>query len=306
MIYLISQYFVPGTTHVSLYYAILLIMWSLSIEHRILNKSIRLDLRIAAILAMSLFVIRILRSNLFENDMTSKRCLWYFYYIPFIAVPLLSLMAAYRVGKPEDEPLPKLFTVLRVTAVLLIIGILTNDLHGAAFSFRVEDNTLTASRHWLFAIEVAWIVTVFIASYIMLVHRCRSSLCRRYAYIPVAVSGVGIFLWLLYVICGGSPTVLGLKLYLIHEVYAIIFVGLWESSIMIGLVSSNMGYRELFSRSHLNAMIKSSGGEVCYRSAETDGEEFVTRESALRGGSVEWKEDVSVIRAVNASLAIAA
>ena len=284
----------------------LIIFWSLTIDQRILNRKIRLDLRVASILALSLFIIRTCKYNIFYNDLTAQRYLWYFYYIPFIAVPLLSLGAAYRVGKPDDIKLPRVFCFLRVIALLLIGGIITNDIHGAGFTFQINDDSLNASYHWLYFIVLIWIAIVFLSSYIMLVHRCRSSLCKKYAYIPIAVSGICICLWFLYLICGGSPKIFGLKLYLIQELYALIFISLWESCITIGLVSANTGYRELFSHAHLNAVIKSQYGEVCYHSAETEGKAFVTRTGNIRGGTVEWKEDVSSIRAVNASINAAA
>lgn len=304
--YMISQYFELGSTPVSLYYAALIMIWSLTIEQRILSRPVRLNLRVASILAMSLFAIRTCKHNIFYTDLTAQRYLWGAYYIPFIAVPMLSLSAAYRVGKPEDTPVPKLFTFLRTIAVLLIAAVLTNDLHEAVFIFRVEGRAVEAAYNWLFYVIIAWIAIVFIASYAMLIHRCRSSLCRKYAYIPLAVSGIGIALCVIYLICGGSPTVFGLKLYMIQEVYALIFISLWESCIAIGLISSNTGYRELFTLSHLNAVIKSDSGEVSCRSAELAGDESVTRTGTLRGGSVEWREDVSAIRAVNAAIGKAA
>jgi hypothetical protein len=304
--YLVSQYFVLGTTHVSVYYSFLIIIWSLTVEHRILNRHIRLNLRVAAIFTISLLVIRIMKSNIFNTSFTAQRYLWYFYYVPFLTVPLLSLIAAYSVGKPEDEPLPGRFAVICIITALFIVCVLTNDLHGGVFRFRVENDTLIVSHRLMFFVIIAWMYISYIAVYIMMVRRCRSSFCRKYAYIPVTVSGVGIVLWMIYLICGGSPVVMGLKLYLIQEVYAFIFISLWESCIMIGLVSSNTGYHELFGASHLNAVIKSENGEVCYRSAELEGEEFLTRTGRLRGGAVEWKEDVSAIRAVNAALAKAA
>ena len=136
--YMISQYFELGSTPVSLYYAALIMIWSLTIEQRILSRPVRLNLRVASILAMSLFAIRTCKHNIFYTDLTAQRYLWGAYYIPFIAVPMLSLSAAYRVGKPEDTPVPKLFTFLRTIAVLLIAAVLTNDLHEAVFIFRVH------------------------------------------------------------------------------------------------------------------------------------------------------------------------
>ena len=48
-------------------------------------------------------------------------------------------MAAISIGKREEDPLPKSVAFLYVPAVLLVLLVLTNDLHQLVFSFPTYD-----------------------------------------------------------------------------------------------------------------------------------------------------------------------
>ena len=176
-----------------------------------------------------------------------KKWLWYLFYVPFIALPTLSLSAASWSGKSENYRIPMIIKIGWGIAGLLMAGILTNDLHHTAliFTFRA-DGSLQADYNWLYYVIFIWDFSITLSSYILLIIRCRLSQCRKNWYIPVIPSSVAFVLIILYYTVGGAPTVFGIKLYNIQEVYLLLFIGLWEECISIGLISSNTGYSRLF------------------------------------------------------------
>lgn len=69
----------------------------------------------------------------FPATNTITRYLWYLYYVPQILAPLFSLYAALQLGRREDDALSLKWHLLFIPAVLLIGGVLINDLHQMAF-----------------------------------------------------------------------------------------------------------------------------------------------------------------------------
>ena len=89
-------------------------------------------------LAISMLMVLwlLLRSIKFSIANTdAERWLWYFYYVPILFIPMLSVFVSQSLGKPEDFHLPRWTKLLYVPTVLLLLLVLTNDLHQRVFSF---------------------------------------------------------------------------------------------------------------------------------------------------------------------------
>ena len=121
------------------------------------------------------------------------RYLWYAYYIPFTAVPLSGYLTALCVGKTEaDRPL-KRAKYLWFIEMLLCTAVLTNDLHQQAF--RLLDLASEAYTHgWLYYVTVVWSVFFTLASFTVLMRRCRISAVRSLWYIPMLPATLGALL----------------------------------------------------------------------------------------------------------------
>ena len=108
--------------------------WGISIRRRITQLQVRRFLTAIAALMIFWLAMRTLKYQ-FVTDPNAARYLWYLYYVGMLLIPLLSLLVAMSLGKPENYRLPRWATLLFVPTAALLLLVLTNDLHQLVFRF---------------------------------------------------------------------------------------------------------------------------------------------------------------------------
>ncbi len=283
------------------------IVWGTTVYRRILHKKIMRYIIAADVFLFLLFIIRLCRYYFYQDLILIDRYLWYSYYIPFIVLPTLMFCTACYVEKDEGQKLPFTAKALWVVTGILLCTVMTNDLHHFAFYFAdIHDYSGSVSYHWLYYTIVIWSFLLTISAFVIIIRQCRLSQSRKSWYIPVVISAFGVIFLVVYFVCGGAPTVLDIKIYNLQEMYALLFIGIWESCIQIGLIKSNTGYLELFELSGVNAALIDTDERIVFRSADfieqADSEEHITRRKSINGGFVLWSEDLSAIRRINSEI----
>jgi len=222
----------------SILYGALILFWVFSINREIPDLYILRRLQIGGMLAFMLFVLRVLRWDYTADNTAFNRFLWYMYYIPILFMPLISLNIGLSIGSRDKQRPTTILNTLRAICFILVGGILTNDIHGLAFNIRYDENgTLHSSSGILLYIAIFIYFGLMLASFFVMLYKCRLSDAGKHWWIPALFEGFGVFLWFVYSVEGGSsPTFRGVELYNIQEVYMLIFLGLWEGSIAIGLI----------------------------------------------------------------------
>lgn len=110
--------------------------WGISIYKRVIQKSVRNVLIFIAELIIFWFVVRTTK-YFFTMDNQIARYLWYSYYIPMLFIPVAVLQAAFFLGKSEEYRLPKWLKGVYIPTAVLVLLVLSNDLHQLVFSFQV-------------------------------------------------------------------------------------------------------------------------------------------------------------------------
>ena len=114
-------------------YLFLFGVWCYSLWARIVQVQVR-HYMLAISALMVLWIL--LRSIKFSIDNTdAERLLWYSYYFPMLFIPMLSVFVSQSLGKGEDFRLPRWTKLLYLPTLLLLLLVLTNDLHQQVFSF---------------------------------------------------------------------------------------------------------------------------------------------------------------------------
>ena len=88
-------------------YLTIFIAWGISVERRIINRQLKLYLRLIAILIVFWFSIRTVRLYFVLHQGVVSRTIWYGSYIPILMIPTFMLLAALHTRRPEDYSLPK-------------------------------------------------------------------------------------------------------------------------------------------------------------------------------------------------------
>ena len=285
----------------------ILVSWGISVYDRIVNKEIRRHLIILVVLMMFWMLMRTLRHTVFLYVYPLGMWCWYAYYVSMILIPQLCLFATKYIGKPEDYKLPKKWYLMYIPSIIMILGILTNDLHGLAFHFHkgYEAGWDVYQRGVLYYIATAWIFACIALMIAELVKRCRVPGAHKTVWLPIAMLGIGVAYTVLYALDSNIFSFIEMTAALCFTVVAI-----WESCIKTGLVQSNTHYDELLKYSGLGVAVVDHDYIVHYRS--DDAQALTTAQmkaaktepvmldggirvsgSKIRGGYTLWQEDLS-------------
>jgi len=296
----------------------ILVSWGVSVHERIVNKNIRGYLIALVVLMIFWMLMRTLRHTVFRYVFPIGQWCWYAFYIPMILIPQFCLFAAKHIGRQESYRLPWKWHLMYIPSVVLIFGILTNDLHQWAFRFHMgyEAGWGEYQRKWLYYAAVAWIffgVAMMIAE---AVKHCRIPGTNKTIWMPIAMIGTGVLYSVLYAVDTGLFGFIEMTAALCFTVVAI-----WESCIKTGLVQSNTQYEELLKHSALGVNVADVDYIVRYRSDDAlmmteeqmseavkepimlDGGMRVSG-SAIRGGYALWQEDMSELLELLDELAV--
>lgn len=295
----------------------LLTAWGISIKTRILQTQVRRYLLAVAGLMLLWLILRTVKYNLY--NMTAERFLCYGYYLPMLFIPVLAVLVALSLGRPENYRLPKWTQLLCLPSALLLLLVLTNDLHQFVFIFPTG---VLSSHEYTYGtgyyVVLAWMVLCAAAALALILAKCRIPHTHRFLWLPVApfvlalaycaayIKGI-YWVWLL----AGDLTVS----------LCLIFTAIFENCICCGLIQSNTGYAALFAASTVKARITDEDLRMQSVSAAADrnfsqdslrraaeGEPIplddhtLLRSHPIRRGYVFWEEDITELASVTAQL----
>ncbi len=221
----------------------LVVFWMVSVYEEIPDRFVRFRMELGGVMLILLFVVRVIRWDYAESGSFLDRFCWYLYYIPLLVTPVLSLAISLHIGKKNARRVAvNLLTGLCVTLCLIM---LTSDYHKLGVVITYQDGVARGKLGPVAYLAIGWYMVLSLVSFVIILGKCRVSAARKYAYIPVIVQLLGLAAWSVYYANGGSsPKLWGLSLYNLQEVEMFIFLGLWESCILIGLIPGNSLVKE--------------------------------------------------------------
>ena len=289
----------------SLFCAVLLLLWALTIRTRVTDRRLRRLILCTAGSLLLFLIVQLIRGNLIFGDPVLARYCWYSYYIPYIGTPLFIFLCALAVYRPQGRPLPRWAWAVAAAAAVLALCALTNDLHQLTFRFpggvfRDTDDYRPGPFFWVyFACYGLLLLTGFLVS-VVKAGRIRRGLSFLLPTVPALLLGAWMVLNLLHV----APAIGGVKLWVESECFAFGIAAYLECCIQIGLIPANTGYGPLFSRLELSAVILDRAEKPVYRSGGLawpfpERESLTVGRQAVGGGSVVWATDVSAVLKLN-------
>ena len=307
----------PAVSHLrSAIYVFLFSVWCYSLWIRIVQTQARRYLLAISALMVLWILLRSIKFSIGNTD--AERWLWYFYYFPMLFIPMLSAFVSQSLGKGEDFRLPRWTKLLYVPTLLLLLLVLTNDLHQQVFSFPsgvLSDREYRYEGSYFFVL--GWEALCAGFALLSMVKNCRIPRSRRMRWLPLVPLALSLAYACAYVkkvhwvwVLAGDLTVS----------QCLIFASILECCIQCGLIQSNLGYDELFEATSLPVQITDSAFCPQYvsvamqgalpqselRQMQQDtvhlGDDTLLKRHKLRRGWVFWKEDISALNQIRKEL----
>jgi len=297
-------------------YVFLFSAWCYSLRIRIVQTQVRRYLVAISVLMVLWLLLRSIKFSIENTD--AERWLWYFYYFPMLFIPMLSVFVSRSLGKGEDFRLPRWTKLLYVPTLLLLLLVLTNDLHQQVFSFPagvLSDQEYRYEKGYFFVL--GWEALCAGFALLSMVKNCRIPRSRRIRWLPLVPLALSLAYACAYVkkvywvwVLAGDMTVS----------QCLIFASILECCIQCGLIQSNLGYDELFEATSLPVQITdpafcSQYVSVAMQGALPQGElrqmqqdtahldcDTLLKRHKLRRGWVFWKEDISALNQIRKEL----
>lgn len=296
----------------SVIYLGIFVGWGVSIRRRIIQEqTLRLVLIVTGLMIFW-FMTRTIKYQFIIDQPALDRLFWYAYYIPMLLIPLITVLIALTLGKTETYRLSPWIRLLYLPTIILILTVLTNDLHQLVFKF---PQGLTWSSNDYEYGPLYWPVLFMmtapiLVSIVITVLKSRVPTTKRVVILPFIPYFIGLAYGVLYV----------LKVPVLRDVagdmtaiFCLLLIAIYESLIVSGLIRSNDNYETIFYNANLRARIHNQAGQVVYATGLdfiSDSTDMRTSTFPIRGGTVVWQEDIGKINRlieelaeVNASLA---
>ena len=158
-----------------LYCECVVLIWIGSIRKRVTDRRLRRIIQSVAVGLLVYLLLQSCRFDIFHGCRDIGRYLWYAYYVPMTAFPVLLLAVALLILRPEDRPLPRGFWRVAGLGALLVLGVLTNDRHFQFTSFPgpFMDDDGTEKSGWLLYAVYAYIFALYFIDYGVFLHKSR-------------------------------------------------------------------------------------------------------------------------------------
>lgn len=282
------------------FFGCVVLLWSVSISERIVNNKVRHILYSILFFMEMYFVLQICKYRLFFNN----RTIWAYYYIPMLIIPILLFYLSLNINRQEKEKLDKRWFLAAAPGVLLVLAIITNDLHMWFLKTNADKDEIKVSTvSILYYLYWTYLVLMFVAATVVLFRKCRISISKKRVWMLALTYAISVGFFLLHVV-GLTPKINGVELWNIGELFSFCMIVILEVCIKIGLIQANSNYKKFYNRTDIPSIIKDSKGNVVYTSASAEkfakpSEDEYIQTHPISGGSVSYMVDLSAVNALN-------
>ena len=284
--------------------------WVIYLNKHVVQKKVRQYLTAIGCLMVCWFFLRTVKYHILLDPLGGHIC-WYLYYIPMILIPTFGLSATLLMDGAEKKTTKWITGILLFFSVVLIVCVLTNDLHQQVFRFEgpVPYSDKNYSYGILFMLIQFWIIACLVIMEILLVKKSRIPDRKRF-WLPV-IPGLLLLGWNIANLLrlpfiktfAGDMT----------ATCCLLMAAIFQGCILCGLIQTNSRYFELFQATGgLDAEITDNSFRRYYFSGEfpelsKDLRDSIIAKSSVqergirinhlpvKGGHLFWAEDISVL-----------
>lgn len=295
-------------------------VWIRQNRKRLLQPEQRKYVMWMAMLILFLMAVRTAKFIFFLEGNIFGKYAWYLYYFPQTFIALFIFFAVLPIGKNIDDKINRGWKILYLPATLIVVGILTNDLHQQAFKFPQGAemwNNVPYSYGPLYYIAILWLAVIFIMTLAVVFSRCVVLENRRRIWISLIPLVMGIIYILLNFF---NPNSIILTMFKAAEVICFVFMAFMEMMVLTGLFPSNDMYGEIWRVSSIKAGIMDNDGKIIYKTKEAgkvskneiikaknsplflDNGDMILNSCPVTGGMSYWTFDISDLNSLRRKL----
>ncbi len=254
-----------GTSGIMLLVGVGLAAWGASIYVRCPDLYVRRRILLLIVLLAAWMLVVLIKYQIRNDRMASF--MWYLYYVPMIATPLICYFCALHLSKvknPHAEQVQKV--VFATISIAMIILVLSNNLHQFVFVFDFKDrnwggNYEYGPGYWIVATWIVFLYTMFFARLVPVARRQ-----LRSAFLPLVVIGVCSL-----IICG-CYILRNIFIFTtnISLIFVLIIVASIETCFDVGIFPSYFRYEEAFRKLPLKIGLFSKELELSYSTEQAN------------------------------------
>lgn len=285
-------------------------------RRNIIQPEVKYYITFSVICLYGWFIIELLEEVIFPVNHPGNRVLWYMYYIPTLMIPNLLLMATLNFNLHATERIQPGWGITFAVTFVLIILVMTNDMHNLAFTFPdgTENFHISYRYNYVYFISMTWMFGLFFGCGLIMWQKARTRQNRHYIWIVYISLGISVmyFIWWLL----GRPIFPNFDdAYGVAEIFEAHILLTTELCIRVGLISSNFNAIELFNASELSVSLVDADGHVRYKTANQvpitpeEMQESLTHDvyidsnhrlhgQPVSGGNAFWVNDLSSVNQV--------
>lgn len=242
-------------------YTIVILLWERIMASRILRTQSKKYFKMIASLMIGYLAIRTLKYEILFDNMLAIKYIRYIYYFFSLNIIHLVFFISLMVNKSERERISSWWHLLWIPTETFVLLVLTNDLHGFAFS---NDMPLGVEAYKpLFYIIVLYAAILTIASLVSALRASRSMRSPWPVLLPISL----MLLWILYTFSYviNRDFFVYIKTAIASAEFNILIIIIFiEALVFTRSIPSNRGYDKFLRLSSLNIGIMDMYGNVVF------------------------------------------
>jgi len=225
-----------------------------------------------ALLIIFWIVLRGAKYNFFWESDSTRRHIWYMYYIPQVLIPALTFYVSVMIDHIDGTKIKKGYYIPVIIALAMIVTVLTNDIHQKVFIFNPGFLNWDQDYSYgpLFIPIIIFIYGSFIAAFIVMVVKCHIYYPGRPFWIVILPFIIGTILLILssFDMVTINGVVYRGAIINSSEIQCYMSAAFLCACIKIGLIPSNENHVRVLKQSTLGISIFDKNGDVKYQTSD--------------------------------------
>ena len=238
---------------VTVIYFGLIFFWMISLQIRLLPNRARTYSILAAVCMLLMILIRTVKYRLFFETTPQARYLWFGSYLPMMMIPMLFALSCREYSLKSGKR--GVFYMLTLPVVLLMVLMLTNDLHHLFFH-PLSSGEISVDGSYGYGICFYLMYAVIAAEFVYGLFVMFRSFAISRSRKSILFLVLSVLLYLLLQVLRGVFSSYGIKKpFEVYEIHVFSMMLIWEICIQQRLIPHNIHYQEFYESMSLPMLI---------------------------------------------------